>query len=323
MTGQEIEQLRALAHVVRFGSFTAAAIELGVTQPAVSMQIRQFEARLGVRLIERMGRRAHPTAAALDLVAHLPRLEATMARAMEALEPHREGHSGRIRFGTGATACIYLLPPLLRCLRERMGGLDIVVRTANTADILRLVEENEIDIGLVTLPASGRRLEITPLLDDPLVAILPAERAAEGGIGAAISARELTAWPIALYEPGGETRRLIEDWFAASGLRPRPIMELGSIEAIKKLVGAGLCAAVIPALAVTAEAQDIVAVPLRPAASRMLGLVMRRDKRLDRGLREALQLLRELSGTDAALSRGSPNAFSPDRHEVDHSSNRL
>ena len=293
MTGQDVEQIRVLAEVIRLGSFTAAAAERGLTQPAISMQVRQLEGRLGVRLVERIGRRAHPAAAGLDLVARLPGIEEAMAAAMTALEPHRDGVSGRLRFGTGATACIYLLPPILRRLRERMTGLEIVVRTANTPDILRLVEENEIDLGLVTLPASGRRLDVEPLVEDPLVAILSAETVRQD-LPAAMSARDLAAWPIALYEPGGETRRVIEDWFAAAGLRPRPIMELGSIEAIKKLVGAGLCVAVIPELALGADAQDIVARPLRPAASRTLGLVMRRDKRLDRGLREALQLLRAL-----------------------------
>lgn len=289
MSGQDLDQLRIVASVAKLGSFTAAAVARGVSQPAISMQVRQLEERLGVRLIERVGRRAHPTPAGHELLGRFMTVEDAMAAALDVLEPYRQGLSGRIRFGTGATACIYLLPPILRLLRERMEGLDIVVRTANAPDVLRLVEENEIDLGLVTLPASGRSLEVTPLMTDPLVAILPADRPAPRG---PMSPADLVALPIALYEPGGETRRLIEDWFLAGGVRPRPIMELGSIEAIKKLVGAGLCAAVIPQLAIGEDSQEIVAVPLRPSLARSLGLIMRRDKRLDRGLREMLQLLK-------------------------------
>jgi DNA-binding transcriptional LysR family regulator len=295
-----------VALVVERGSFTAAAASRGVTQPAVSMQVRQLETRLGVRLVERVGRRAQATPAGREILSCLPAIEDAIVRADAALAPFREGEAGRIRLGTGATACIYLLPPILRRLRERMEGLDIVVRTANTIDVLRMVEENEIDLGLVTLPARHRGLEITPLLEDPLTAIFPADRAPATNW---MTARDLASIPIALYEPSGETRRLIEDWFAAGGVRPRPIMELGSIEAIKRLVGAGLCAAIVPRLALESDAEGVFPVPLRPALSRTLALAMRRDKRLDRGLREVLQLLRALPNAKGRPSRTGP----PDR----------
>ncbi|TDR89318.1 LysR family transcriptional regulator [Enterovirga rhinocerotis] len=297
MTGQDLDQLRLVASVVALGSFTAAAAARGVTQPAVSMQVRQFEARLGVRLIERIGRKAQPTAAGRELVGRLAAIEEAMTAATDTVAPYRDGHAGRIRLGTGATACIYLLPPLLRRLRERMPGVEIVVRTANTPDILHLVEENALDLGLVTLPARHRALEIAPLLEDELVAIFPVDSAPGPG---AVSASTLAARPIAVYEPGGETRRLIDEWLLAGGVRPRPIMELGSIEAIKKLVGAGLCAAVVPSLSLGPEPQDLVSRPLAPRASRMLGLVIRRDKRLDRGLREMLGLFRSLPNAKRA-----------------------
>lgn len=306
MTGQDLEQLRIVADVIRLGSFTAAAASRGVTQPAISMQVHQLEGRLGLRLIERIGRRAHATAAGLELLGRLARIEDAMAEALEAVAPYREGRAARLRLGTGATACIYLLPPVLRRLRERVEGLEVVVRTANTPDILRLVEENELDLGLVTLPARARLLDVTPLTEDRLVAILPADRPAPGRD---IDARELSSSPTALYEPGGETRRLIEDWFEAGGVRVRPIMELGSIEAIKRLVEAGLCAAVIPEMALGGDEQEVVAVPLRPSLSRTLGVVMRKDKRLDRPLREILQLLRSLANEKAGpLARTGPIA---------------
>ncbi|MGZ2987130.1 LysR family transcriptional regulator substrate-binding protein, partial [Pseudomonas aeruginosa] len=71
---------------------------------------------------------------------------------------------GRVRLGSGATACTYLLPPLLRDLRARFPALEIVVRTGNTADILRAVEENLLDVGFVTLPVVGRMFAVTPVL---------------------------------------------------------------------------------------------------------------------------------------------------------------
>src|SRR5205807_3345447 len=121
-----LDHLQTLSDVVELGSFSAAARRLNLTQPAVSLQIKQLEGRLGVRLIERIGRRAHPTAAGRDLLDHVKRVRAAVAGALDAMACHREGGISRVRLGTGATACIYLLPPVLRELRGRFPSLEIV-----------------------------------------------------------------------------------------------------------------------------------------------------------------------------------------------------
>jgi DNA-binding transcriptional LysR family regulator len=206
---------------------------------------------------------------------------------------HASGAIGRVRLGTGATACIHLLPPVLRELRRRFSSLEIVVSTGNTADILRSLEENAIDLGLVTLPAPGRMFEVTPLLEDEFVVIAPAEQA---DLPERVTPAALSGLPLLLYEPGGNTRRIVDGWFARAGVAPRPIMALGNIEAIKVLVGAGLGFAVLPAMAVAAERarQPLLVRPLTPRLSRELGLVLRRDKPLLRALREVVNALTRL-----------------------------
>lgn len=286
-----LDHLRTFADVAELGSFSAAAARLNLTQPAVSLQIRQLERRLGVRLLERVGRHAQPTAAGRDLLLQALRIEAAVADALGAVERHRANGVGRVRLGTGATACIYLLPPILRALRSRRPALEIVVRTGNTPEILRSLEENAIDIALVTLPAPGRMFQVTPLLEDEQLAIFPADGAPPPS---RVTAAALGDWPLVLYEPGGHARRVIDEWFLRAGLVPKPIMELGSVEAIKELVGAGLGCAVLPRLAVTGSGarEGIVAKPLAPALRRKLGLVLRRDKLLDAGLRAVIDALR-------------------------------
>ncbi|WP_026868647.1 LysR family transcriptional regulator [Inquilinus limosus] len=289
MRGLNLDQLRTFAEVVRAGSFSGAAARLNLTQPAVSLQVRQLETRLGVRLVERVGRRATPTAAGRELLVHAGRIEAEVAAAAEAMAAHAGGAAGRVRLGTGATACIYLLPPVLRALRRRLPSLEIVVSTGNTAGILRLLEENALDLGLVTLPAPGRAFSVTPLMEEEFVAVAPAEA---DDLPPAVTPAALAARPVVLYEPGGHTRRIVDDWFARAGISPKPVMELGSVEAIKELVGAGLGCAVLPSMAVE-QAAGLVTHPLSPRLYRRLGLVLRRDKPLSRGLRETVAALQQ------------------------------
>ncbi|MGK9165213.1 LysR family transcriptional regulator [Inquilinus limosus] len=284
-----LDQLRTFAEVVRASSFSGAAARLNLTQPAVSLQIRQLEARLGVRLVERVGRRATPTAAGRELLVHAGRIEAEVAAAVDAMAEHASGAAGRVRLGTGATACIYLLPPVLRALRRRLPSLEIVVSTGNTAGILRLLEENALDLGLVTLPAPGRAFSVTPLMEEEFVAVAPAEA---DDLPPMVTPAALAGRPVVLYEPGGHTRRIVDDWFARAGISPKPVMELGSVEAIKELVGAGLGCAVLPSMAV-AQAPGLTAHPLSPRLHRRLGLVLRRDKPLARGLRETIAALQQ------------------------------
>jgi DNA-binding transcriptional LysR family regulator len=214
-----LDQLACFADVVELGSFSAAAECRNVSQPAVSLQIRGLERRLGVRLIERVGRRARPTAAGSELLAHVGRIRGEVASVLEAIAPHRAQAMGRVRLGTGATACIYLLPPPLRGLRERMPLLEITVRTGNTPEILKLLDENALDLALVTLPAAGRAFAVTPMYRDELVAVLPPDMQVPPG---PLTPADLAARPLVLYEPGGNSRRLVDRWFLEAGPAPKP-----------------------------------------------------------------------------------------------------
>lgn len=295
MRGLNLDHLRSFTEVIELGSFSAAAERLGLTQPGVSLQVRQLEKRLGVRLIERVGRRATPTSAGAELLAHARHIDEVVAAALDGMAPHAAGRVGRVRLGTGATACIYLLPPILRDLRRRFPSLEVVVKTGNTPEILKQLEENAIDLALVTLPARGRAFEVTPLIEDEFVAVAAPDGEA---LPARITAGVLARRPLVLYEPGAQTRRIIDDWFNAGGAAVKPIMELGSVEAIKELVAAGLGCTILPRMAVQDPGQRsrIVFRSLAPKLSRKLGLVLRRDKRLHRGLRETVDALRSAAG---------------------------
>jgi DNA-binding transcriptional LysR family regulator len=295
MQSLNLDQLGAFVTVIERGSVSAAAEHLGLTQPAVSLQVRQLEKRLGATLIERVGRRARPTAAGAELLDHAGRIDAAVSGALEAVARHATGTMGRVRLGTGATACIFLLPPLLGRLRRAHPNLEITVTTGNTPDIVKAVEENLIDLALVTLPTAGRMLEITPLIDDAFVAIAPHGMALPARVTAAV----LAELPVLLFEPGGNTRRLVDAWFAQGGIALHPVMSLGSVEAIKEMAAAGLGCAVLPGMAIREGAEHGFQVrTLSPPLKRKLALVVRRDKRLHRGLKAARDALMALSRRD-------------------------
>ncbi|MEQ8817651.1 MAG: LysR family transcriptional regulator [Thalassobaculum sp.] len=295
MRGLNLDHLRAFADVAELGSFSAAAERLNLTQPAVSLQVRQLEQRLRVKLLERTGRRSTPTAAGLVLLEHARRIDAAVIGAFDALAEHASGVAGRVRLGTGATACTYLLPPLLRALRTRFPGLEIVVSTGNTAEMLRLLENNGLDVAFATLPIPGRGFQVTPVMDDEFMAIFPPEQAP---IPDAVAPDVLAAWPTVLYEPGANTRRIVDDWAARGGLTLRPIMQLGSVEAIKEIVAAGLGCGVLPGMALRGDRTDprLTVRPLAPPLIRKLAVVLRHDKPLTRGLRAVVDGLQGLGG---------------------------
>ena len=292
MTTLNLGNLATFRLVIQRGSFSAAADILGLSQPAVSLQVRQLEQFLRTRLVERTGRGIKATAAGLALLEHGNRIEQVVEEAIRSVSEFSHEISGTITLGTGATACIHLLPPLLRQLREKHPLLRVGVTTGNTLDVVRAVEENRLDIGLVTLPASGRALEVMPILDEEFVLII--SQAQDEEI-AQISPQILHALPLIAFESGSGTRDLIDGWFNTCDLEVCPVMQLGSIEAIKRMVRAGLGYSIVPRMAVenAVDREGLSVRSLNPVLHRQLGIVMRQDKILSKGISEVIRLLRE------------------------------
>ena len=274
--------------VAQRGSFSAAADVLGISQPAVSLQVRQLEQFLQTRLIERTGRGVKATAAGMALLLHGERIEQAVNEAVQSVNDCSQNVSGTVSLGTGATACIHLLPPLLQQLRERYPMLVVGVTTGNTQDIARAVEENRLDMGLVTLPASGRGLDITAVLREEFVFISASAQAE-------LSPEALQNLPLIAFEAGSGTRTLIDGWFQQAGLQVTPVMQLGSIEAIKRMVAAGLGYSIIPRMAVARryDSEGLHVQSLSPLLYRQLGVVLRQDTIRSKGITEVIRLLQQ------------------------------
>lgn len=291
MATLNLDHLVTFRMVISRGSFSGAAEALGISQPAVSLQIRQLEQVFQVRLIERTSRGIKPTPAGMTLSEHSMKIDAAVGAAVESVSLHSDEITGTVVVGTGATACIHLLPPLLQQLRLRHPLLKVDVRTGNTSDIVRGVEENRIDIGLVTLPAAGKCLSVSPLGTDEFVVIM--EKDLSGRSAKPLSPDDLLPLPLIIFEPGSGTRSLIDEWFRDAGYAARPVMELGSIEAIKRMVRAGLGYSIVPRMAVDVmgEREGLSLHSMVPPHYRTLGTIMREDRIVSRGINEVLKQL--------------------------------
>lgn len=286
-----LAQLATFRLVVQRGSFSAAADALGISQPAVSLQIRQLEQFLQTRLIERTGRGIKATQAGLKLLTHTERIEQTVQEAVRSVSELNREVSGTVTLGTGATACIHLLPSLLQRLRSDYPLLRVGVTTGNTLDVVRAIEENRLDMGLVTLPAGGRSLDVMPVINEEFV-FIDADTLESS---APLTPEGLQHRPLIAFELGSGTRALIDGWFEASGLAITPVMQLGSIEAIKRMVRAGLGYSIVPRMAVAMDAdrEGLRVQSLTPYLQRQLAVVMRQDKILSRGIAAIVRMFQQ------------------------------
>ena len=272
-----LDQLRSLIQVIDSGSFTEAAKRLNLTQPAISQQIRELEIRCGIPLIDRVGKRAVATSAGHELITRGRRILADVEDTMAAVRQHMAGTVGRVHVGAGPTALTYLLPPVLRSVREEYPDIEIIVTTGTTDSISGALLRNEIDIGLTALPVDSADLVAVPVRTDPMVAILPTT---EPDIPDAVTPAYVAGRKLILEYQRVPHQQLSRAWLRAGGVEPRPALEFDGIEAIRRAVAAQLGMAIVPGPAMTAgpPVNNVVVRPLDPPLQRTLGLVERQGR---------------------------------------------
>lgn len=299
-----LTQLRTLMQVARLGSFSRAADELGLTQPAVSLQIQRLEQELGIALLERIGKRAVATAAGALLLEYAERAFTELEVACERVRATAHRLTGEVRIGSGATATIHLLPDRLGRLRSEHPDVEFGVVTGNTPELVEAVVASDLDLAIVTLPVAHRALAAAPFFVDSLIAVAPAGFAG----GARLSPAALAAHPLVLYERGGLIRRAIDDWFRAADAKPAHILEIGDAEALKRMVEAGLGLSITSSISIDAErrAGQLTGVPLDPPLERQLALLWRRDRSANPLINAVLAILQGRAASTATQVSTGP-----------------
>jgi DNA-binding transcriptional LysR family regulator len=249
----DTRQLASFCAVVDHQSFSQAAEQLGVTQPAVSLQIRSLEKRLGRRLLDRSGRRVEPTEAGQRLYRSAQRMLALEEQLVEEVADASEGElAGTLQLGasTGPGGSVV---PLLLCEFQRANpSVRVALTVSDTQTIVDQVAGRELAAGIVGAARRHRGVTFEPLFRDQVVLACPPGHAFAGRT---VSLDELQAEPLMVMQEGAGVRQVIDDALRAAGLRHRldVKLELGLQESVKSAVAAGHGISFISRSAIEAE----------------------------------------------------------------------
>jgi DNA-binding transcriptional LysR family regulator len=234
----DTRQLAAFCAVVEKKSFSQAAERLGVTQPAVSLQIRALEKRLGRQLLDRSGRRVEPTESGLRLYRSAQRLLALEEQLLEELS--EEGTvGGRLELGASTGPGGSVVPLLLCDLQRAHPALSVALTVADTQRVVELVADRELELGVVGFAPRHRAVTFEVLFRDQVVLACPPKHAFAGKT---ITIYDLRAETLILMQQGAGVREAIEDELRDAGVRLREFdvkLELGLQESVRSAVEAG------------------------------------------------------------------------------------
>lgn len=252
-----LRQLKVFEAVARLRSVTRAAEELHLTQPTVSIQLRQLADLVGLPLTEQIGRKLHLTQAGEELWRSCRNVFDEIER-FDMLAADLKGvKAGRLRLSAVTTAQ-YFIPLLLGRFFERYPGIEVALEVTNRGQVLARLADNADDLYVLGQPPEHVDVVAEPFLDNPLVVVAPPGHALAGVAG--IPLQRLAQEHFVLREPGSGTRLATENLLRGHGLQLRARMELGSNEAIKLAVAGGLGIAVLSAhtLALERNSADLV-----------------------------------------------------------------
>jgi DNA-binding transcriptional LysR family regulator len=241
--------LRLFATVAKTGSFSRAAATLQLSQPAISQGVRDFELQLGCRLLDRSHKGVKPTREGRALMRHAQSMFAAERAAEEELKSLRGLDSGSLRIGASTTIATYLLPEYFGQFHRKHPGIDLHLVSANTRDIADLMLKHEIEIALVEGPVEEDGLLSEPWQTDIMTMIAaPFHPFAREDVP--IDPARLADEMLVIREPGSGSREVVHQALAAHAIRPSRTLEIGSTEAIKQLVAAGVGVSIVSRAAV-------------------------------------------------------------------------
>ncbi|HEY7795321.1 MAG TPA: selenium metabolism-associated LysR family transcriptional regulator [Gaiellaceae bacterium] len=279
----DTRQLAAFVAVVERRSFSQAAERLGVTQPAVSLQVRALEKRLGTQLLDRSGRRVEPTEAGLRLYRGAQRLLSLEEQLLEEIAGEAEGElTGELRLGASTGPAAVVVPLLLCEFQRAHPEVRIALTVSDTQSIVDRVAARDLELGIVGAARRQRAVRFEPLLEDEVILACPP---GHPFAGRTITLDELREENLIVMQEGAGVRQIVEDELRALGTRLRDLdvrLELGLQESVRSAVQAGYGVTFISRTAVEPE---LAAGTL--SAARVQGLEPRREISLARSVGRA------------------------------------
>jgi len=301
----DVASLQAFIAIARTGSFSAAAEELFLTQPAVSKRIAALEEELGARLFDRIGRRTTLTEAGRTLLPRAQRVVSELEDSRRAISNLAAEVAGRLSIGTSHHIGLHRLPPVLRTYTRTYPRVELDLHFMDSEAACQAVERGELELGIVTLPLEPAPvLEVVEIWPDPLDVVVGPDHPLAGA--GRVPIQRLSEYPAVLPARGTYTREVMERAFAPSGVALRVGMSTNYLETIKMLVAVGLGWSILPRTMLDSDLIAITVPGLR--LSRRLGTVRHRARTLSNAARALIELLED---TAEERPRGRTTAQKP------------
>jgi len=246
-----LSSLRTFLTVARFRGISRALGELHLTQPAVSRQIQGLEEYLGTQLFLRKGRFLALTEAGHILEHYSAQVFELLKEAREEIDSLRGLIRGHLRICAATTIGIYMIPDILGAFKTRHPGIEISLTISNKEEVLRRVQSGTVDLGFAGPPVPFPEYTSHSFMEDDMVLIVSPEHRLAGK--KSVLTKSLGEDVFILRERGSGTREIVEEGLRRAGMFPSHTMELGSTEAIKKVVAANLGVSIVSSRAVTME----------------------------------------------------------------------
>jgi DNA-binding transcriptional LysR family regulator len=288
-------RLQVFHTVARLLSFTKAAETLHMTQPAVTFQVRQLEEYFNTRLFDRTHNRISLTEAGSLVYKYADRIFDLYNEMEHSVREMTGEISGALTIGASTTIAEYMLPSLLGDFKAKYPDVNIHLKVSNTDGIVSMVENNIIDLGVVEAPVGNKNLVVESCSPDQLVAIMPPGHPEAGRSN--LTFIDLLKYPFICREEGSGTRDVIKEWLKGAEDCKEELnisMELGSPEAVKGAVEAGMGISVVSSATIQKELKlgTLVAINLKPALERPFSFVHQKQKFRVRVMEELLEFAR-------------------------------
>ena len=289
----DVRDLQVFLSVAKHLNYTRAGEEVNLSQPSVSVRMRQLERELGTNLFEQLGKKIALTEAGELLVPYAARVIAAMNDARHAIDELQGLERGALRIGASTTPGMYLVPKTIAQFKQRYPKIEMHLTVKDTRQIEEGVIKNEFDFGFVGGHLAGDEVDVVPWLTDKLVLIGPVgHRLARKRI---VKPQDLLSEKFIIREEGSATRAVVANHLRESSIELEAIMEMANPESVKKAVQNGLGIAFISAFAVETElqAKTLVAIKIKALQiSRDLKIVYRKDKHHSTAARAFLEASR-------------------------------
>jgi LysR family transcriptional regulator, hydrogen peroxide-inducible genes activator len=308
MTNLTLKQLRYFEALAQHGHFGRAADACAISQPALSMQIKELEEQLGAALFERGARRVRLTSFGEEFALRARGIQRSVDELGDLARASRDRLMGRLRIGVIPTIAPYLLPTIIGNLTRVYAGLDIHIRETVTPKLIQELTEGRLDTAIVALPVSEPSFAEVALFNEDFVLVRPGEDAGKP----APNVEMLSEMRLLLLEEGHCFRDQALSFCNRHAALPRELLDCSSLSTLVQMVSAGIGVTLIPEMAVAVETRSASVSVSRfrnPKPSRTIGMIWRKTSPLAKQLSQISEVVRQSADELRALQ----NPVAPSR----------